>query len=104
LKNTWKNIGSYLGSTCNQVVKLTLKKHTRREEREEEDDSWQNQGIVEEKKKTIPGKTTESWKRKRRRFPAKPQNRRRKKEVDSQQNHGIVEVKKRIEEFGLTEE
>jgi hypothetical protein len=59
---------------------------------------------VEEKKKTIPGKTTESWKRKIRRFPAKPQNRRRKKEVDSQQNHGIVEVKKKIEEFGLTEE
>jgi hypothetical protein len=75
LTNTWKNIGSYLGSTCNQVVKLTLKKHTRREEREEEDDSWQNQGIVEEKKKTIPGQTTESSKKKRSRFPAKPRNR-----------------------------
>jgi hypothetical protein len=50
---------------------------------------------VEEKKKTIPGKTTESWKRKRRRFPAKPWNRGREKEDDSRKNHGIVEEEKK---------
>jgi hypothetical protein len=50
---------------------------------------------VEEKKNTIPGKTTESWKKKRRRFPSKPWNRGREKEDDPLQNHEIVEEKKK---------
>jgi hypothetical protein len=39
----------------------------------------------------------ESWKRKRRRSPAKPRNRGREKQDDSWQNPGIVEEKKKIE-------